>query len=396
MENTELTKGLVDSGSIHGVMAALSCREIDQWPPWTLRSATEVTCSLITNKTFEVAPSLEPYSKLYGLFGHTMLALSPVVRTSRPDKELLKRARSRVKTWAARNPLKIKQVCDETRADKSYAWWEDWTLRNVLPEHTAMLSGLFDEEFIPQLSNILNCPKSELGEILERSRDSRNVEYWSKKRPNTDDFKLLCQAYLVSSLLRGRYHDHIAEAEGIDILHHPIRDLILPKKKVRVPFIATNTEMYLISIILSGALVEKEPEDRLSLWAEGIIKARNGVATQRIVLSHRDNDSMAREVAMEAAKIIDLRLYSNLRASCFDVLSAMLIDGFVSLVLCPWTGIPPVASLPIGPAIVAHIQLKSHRGVGDQVASSLSQRRAHLCDLAEAIPGRILGSWLPR
>ena len=391
-----MTRGLVDSGSIHGVMAALSCRKIDQWPPWTLRSATEVTCSLITNKTFEVAPSLDPYSDLYGLFGHTMLTLSPVVRTSRPDKELLKRARARVKTWAARNPLKIKQVCEEVRADESYPWWEDWTLKNVLPEHAAMLHGLFDEEFIPQLSNILNCPENELGAILKRSRDLKNVEYWSKKRPNTDDFKLLSQAYLVSSLLRGRYHDHVAEAEGIDILHHPIRDLILPRKKVHVAFIPTNTEMYLISIILSGALVEKEPKGRLSLWAEGVIKARNGVATQRIVLSHRDNDSVAKEVAMETAKIIDLRLYSNLRASCFDALSAMLIDGFVSLGLCPWVGIPPAAGLPVGPGVIAGIRLKRHKGVGDHVASWLSQRRGHLCDLAESVPGRILGRWLPR
>jgi hypothetical protein len=295
--------------------------------------------------------------------------------------------------WAARNPQKIRQICDETRANESYAWSEDWTIKNVLSEQATMLGGLFEEEFIPQLSNILNCPKSELVEILRRSRDLKNVEYWSKQRPNTDDFKLLSQAYLVSALLRGRYHDHIAEAEGIDILHHPIRDLILPKKKVQMAFMPTNTEMYLISMILSGALVEKEPKDRLSLWAEGVIKARNGVARQRIVLSQRDNDEVAKEVAMEAAKTIDLRLYSNLRASCFDALSAMLIDGFVSLVLCPWAGIPPAAALPVGPVIVADMRLKGYKGLGDEAASKLSQRRGHLRDLTEAIPGRILGRW---
>ena len=391
-----MIRGYIDSASIHGVIAALGVPKIDQWPPWTRQSAIEVTSALINDPLFEIAPGPGSWAGDYGLMDHTMRSLAPIVSHSRPETSWEIQARNRVKSWAGRYPLIVKKAYEKVREDESYPGWLDWGSEDFLVEHSATLDGLFDPVFIPQLARILNCSENELQNVWKRSRDLKQVEQWARKRPDTDDFRLAIDAFVVAALLRGRYHDHIAEAANMQIIHHPIRHGILPKKKETTVFMLTNTEEYLTSIILAGALSEKKVKDRIAVWADNVIKARNAAKIGLIALSQKDSNSVAESLAMAAAKRLDLRTYSRLTAIRFEAMSSLIIGGLIYLVLCPWAGIPPgvdLIGLPVGLGVRAAIRHKTGRDLGDRIASLLSQRRARLHDLAEAVPGRIKGRW---
>jgi hypothetical protein len=342
---------------------------------------------------FEIAPGPGSYAGDYGLMDHTMRNLAPIVSHSRPAASSLIQARNRVKMWAGRYPLIVKRAYAEVREDKSYPGWLDWTIANFLVEHSATLDGLFDPSFIPQLARHLNCSENELQDVWNRSRDLKQVEQWSRKRPDTDDFRLAIDAYILSSLLRGRYHDHVAEAANVQIMHHPFRYAALPKKKESTVFMSTNTEKYLTSIILAGALSEKKVEDRIALWANNVIEARKAAKIGAIDLSQKDSNSVAESLAIDAAKRLDLRTYSRLKAPSLDVLLSLVIDGLSGFALYAWASIPPFVSLPVGPALDATIKYSTGKTLGDKAASLVYQRRTRLRDLAEAVPGRIKGRW---
>jgi hypothetical protein len=383
----------IDSASLYEVLAALYLREIERWPLWTLQRALEVTCVLTNDDRLFIAPGLRSYPILTGLFDRMVRALIPVLYYPRLDNRYFIKARNRAKRWAGRYCSSLKNAFETIRKDKSFVGYMDWNIAIGWIEHSEMYQGLFEEDFIPQFSKALNCSENNLREIWTRSCDLRQVEQWSRRRPDTDDFKLASDAYVLSVLLRGRYYDHIAEQVDMQIMHHPVRDVILSKKPIGAAFKPTNVEVYLASIILNAALSEPKLENRLSLWGENVIKARNGRISGILDLSQKDSDSVARDVAINASKLVDLRSYSNLMALSFDILASSIIDGLVCLVVCPWINIPPETGIPVGPSIAAAFKYKTRKGIGDEMASLIMQRSGRLHDMAIAVPGRIKGVW---
>jgi hypothetical protein len=389
----DVNNAYIDSASLYEVLAALHYRKVERWPLWTLKRATEVTCTLINDNRLLVAPWLYSDVSFIGLFDRMMRALTSILYYPKLDNRYSKIARNRVKRWAGHYYPKIRDAFEKVRQDKSFSNYMDWNIAIGWLEHSAMYQGLFEEDFIPEFSKVLNCSENDLHGIWEKSCNLTQVKQWSEKRPDTDDFKLAADAYVLSVLLRGRYYDHIAEQTDMQIMHHPVREFVLSQKKAGAIFKPTNTEEYLTSIILSSALAEQKMENRLSLWAENVINARKARIQGCIDLSQKDSDSVARDTAINYSKLIDLRGYSKLTASSFDVLSSLVIDGLVCVVLCPWIGIPPEAGIPVGPLIAAAYKYKTQKGIGDRVAHLVTTRSGRLHDMAIAVPGRIRGIW---
>jgi hypothetical protein len=390
--NKKLTIGHIDSASLHGVIAALGYQNIDQWPLWTLWSAAEVTSALINDPMFEIAPGPGTYAGDYGLMDHTMRSLALIISKSQPRNAWREKATNRVKRWVGRYPLNVRKAYEKVRADPSFQGWLDYSIRNFLVEHSASLDGLFDPIFIPQLSTVLNCSANELRDIWQKSRDLKQVDEWSKKQPDTDDFKLVIDAFVLAAIIRGRYHEYVAEEAGWQVIHHPIRYAILPMKKQSAEFPLTNTEKYFVGIILASAFSEKKIKDRISLWANNVVEAKKAVKIGVIDLSGRDSNSMAESLALDAAKRLNLRTYSRLSAAIFDALSILLISSLTSFALYAW-GVPPWVGLPVGPGTTAVIRYKTGKGIGDKAASLFSQRDMRLRDLSQVVPGRVKGNW---
>lgn len=387
-----MTRGLTDSASVYGVITALSHDKVDHWPEWAKQSAIEMTCALVNDHLLEIAPGPGPYAGAMGPYDHAMHELSSLVTDSAPEKAWLKTADQRVKSFVGRYQPKIRIAHETLFENKDFTEWLDWAIAHAWVWHSAMLEGLFNKGLIPELALLLDCTEGELRQVWKSSCDLRQVERWATKRPPDDEFRLATHAYTLAFLLRGRYHDHIAEAAHLHIMHHPLRDVLLPKKPQSAAFVPTNSERYFTSIILASALAERGMEARISVWAQNVIKGRNATREKAIDLRQKPSDSLAENLAIDAAKRLEIRTYSRTAVIAFDALLP-LVCGLSWFGLSSWTGLPPLGGVPIGPTAYLAARLRSGKSPGDLGASWLYRRRGRLRNLARAVPGRITRGW---
>lgn len=385
--------GYIDSASLHGVIAALTYSSIESWPAWTSNAAIATTGLLATNPLLrvEVAASPSPYVGACGLYDHMRLALtSTVVADSKPEHSVTADARQRLRRWTRRNLARVKQIWQDTEEDSSFAEWLDWSIKHAWIEHAMMHNGLFDPAFVPELAILLNCSEPELHRILELSQNPREVAQWVREDLNEPICELAVQAYVISALLRGRFHDHLAEAQDLLIMHHPLRDRILAYKSKNVAFVATDSEVFFIKILLFSALCEKRIEDRISLWADNIVKTRLGL--DKVDLRQRDSEAKAIEAARETVKKLNLRVHPRRVTKAIDI-SADVATGSLITVLCWWSGVPLLESSAIG--ILGDVGIREsvkellRDSMGSKVAARLYGRAKRLSNLATAGPGRI-------
>jgi hypothetical protein len=327
-----------------------------------------------------------------GPYDHAMHELSSLVTDSAPEKAWLKTADQRVRSFVGRYHPKIRRAHETLVGNKDFVEWLDWAIAHAWVWHSAMLEGLFNQDLIPQLALILNCAEGEVRQVWERSCDLRQVERWARTRPPDDEFRLATHAYTLAALLRGRYHDHIAEAAGLHIMHHPFRNVLLPKKPQSAAFVPTNTERYFTSIILASALAEKRVNGRISVWTQNVIKGRSAIREGAIDLRQKQSDSLAENLAIDAARRLEIRTYPRTAVIAFDALLP-LVCGLSWFGLSSWTGLPPLAGLPIAPTAYLAARLRSGKSPGDLGASWLYRRRGRLRNLARSVPGRITREW---
>jgi hypothetical protein len=327
-----------------------------------------------------------------------MKCIAPVVSHSKPLPKTVRSATNRVRTWAHSNPKAIQRIYDELHADKSYQGWLDYSLENFLVEHAITLDGLFDRAFIPELALVLNCPEKELRRVWQLTRSRSIVRDWARKPPDNDEFRLAVDAFVVAALLRGRLHDHIAEASHVQILHHPFRHLILPPKTKYLEFKVTDAEMFFNSIIVMSSFCEKGVEDRIASYADNVIKAKRAIG--EIDLSEKGSASLARDAALVAAKRVGLHTLSRGMSRRLpielDKLFWMAYDVFASLALFNWTSVQPEVAPVAGHALNGAARIVTGTSIGDRIVSTYAYSPRRLRKLADAVPGRLKGNWVQR
>lgn len=388
--------GFIDTASVSGVAGAFTYDHWNDWPEWTLQAAVEVTSALCNDYTLQVAPGPGLYYGAYGLTERIMLPLAKggLVFNGKISTSKHKEAEEESRSWARDNSSKVQRLFeDELFPDANLQAWLDRAISHFWVDHSRMLGGLFNPEFITELAPILSCTPKDLNRIWQLSCDLRRVTDWVKTRPNSEDFKIARNAYVLSALLRGRYHDHIAEQSKRKIMHHPFRrNAFLPRREEVAQYSPTNTEVYLTSILLTSALSEKKTDNRIVLWAENLIKARGLAKVKAIDLSHKDNDSIAKDHIISVFKRNNFRTHGRKLALGLDVLSSLIISTF-TFGLCGWLGVPPPLGWPVGPTATFISKKISGRSIGEHIAHKATTSERHLNELAEALSGRLVGKW---
>jgi hypothetical protein len=156
---------------------------------------------------------------------------------------------------------------------------------------------------------------------------------------------------------------------------------MLPPRRPALEFLLSNTEQYLTKIIFASALVEPKLEAKISVWAENIQKVRSAVVLGRIDLRQKNMDSIALELAIDAAKRSDIRVHPRYMETVLDAAVSLGISAFTSFSLAPWFVTLPVT---IGEFIVSR-RLK----IVEHTARRLFLSEKHLRDLATSEPGRV-------
>lgn len=375
--------GFVDSASLHTIILALRNSKTTDWTPWMRETVLGTTVALWSHPQFSIAPDPSPHQGSRGPFDRLLKALSPFFSgIASQDEAALQKTRQ----WVRDNPIRVKHLYDQVSANISFPQWLDSYISFFFVRHSQMHGGLFTYEFIPQLSQVIGCPPQDLERLYELSGNPKQVEKWVKKLPNTESFSLLKDAFVISTLMRGRYHDYAAKNSGLQIMHHPMREVVLPRKKVTSEFVLSNTEQFLTSLVLHSALNELRLDARINLWAENIIKVKTAISQQKIDLLHKDSVDVALDSALNAAKQADIRFHPRYMEVAFDLVVSAGMGALTAFTLAPWLSISPWVGVVVG---VARQAVTKPLKIGERSARLFYGSRNRLLKLAEAEPGRI-------
>jgi len=382
-----MAEGYIDSASTYEIVKLLVSPRPAEAYPWAWQSAITVTSALINTYHLQIAPAPSLASGAGSLYGHLMLGLAELISHPRPEPELTQMALKNTKQWARNNVDKIRNTYEQLKVDnKNYTRWLERAITTSWVEHSERLGGLYNEEFIPVLSQILNVSTSELSQVHKMSRDLNLLRSYVAIWPDDDDLRLMTDAYAISALLRGRYHDYVARKSNLQIIHHPFREQFLPrqKKSGKIRFFVSNTERHLSNIVLASAFAEQGEKQRVSCWLENVLRIRKAVLTGAIDTRQKDYDKVALDLAVDAARRVNIRIHSRWLDDVLDAAFAVGIGTLTSFVLDPWLGFA-------GGVIEYGISRKVD--IGKEVAHLVFDTQARLRDLAKSGSGRIERTW---
>lgn len=387
-----MAEGYIQGASVYEVVSVLSTAKPEQNYQWAWQSAIEVSCALIATDHIKLAPSPSGQGIASGLYANLLTGLAGVVARNRPADSLKEAARRKTNRWARENMTSIRQMHQDLKRDQeNFDKWLSWNTLGVWTEHAQRMEGLVDPQFIPRIAAILELPKYDLERICRLTRDPQKVADYAR-RQDAEEVVILKDAFVLSALIRGRYYDYIAKESGWQILHHPIRQAVLPsvKRTQTEEFCLSNTAQYFSNVMLAAAFAESNPTRRVTMWAENVCKARLALLRQAIELPLKYSDDAAVDAAVDAAKEAGIVTYSPRMSTMLDeVLSATVAVGIGALTSFYLTGWDSLATGILTHAISR--QITRSKNFGEHVLSAVHSH--HIRDLAIAGPGRIGRSW---
>lgn len=385
-----MTRGFIDSASVYELVCLYSHSDPNSAYPWAWHAAIQVSCALLTTPSLRIAPAPREAGGASGAYGKMMRAMGDLVSPTRPDPAADAKALELTKRWARRNSVKIRDIYGIMQKDeRNLPRWMDTAITLAWEEHAARLGGLFNEQFIPQISRILDVGDGDLRDVLRQSQDPSIVRHYVREKPDQDGFRLLKDAYFVSALIRGPFHDYVARERQQQILHHPFRRELLPRltRNPKLRFEITNTADYLSLILAAAPFAESDPESRALHWVESVRKARTRALSGDLDLQQKHYESTALETAIAAAKKIGVRLHPRRIEKMVDALLAFGIGALGWLSLSPWVGVSATA---------AGVAIAVDGRVGKRVAQRAYLTERRLRSISSSVPGRLEDVWRPR
>lgn len=378
--------GTVDSASVSQVVELLYFAKPTESYPWAWMTSLEVTSLLIRAPHLKMMPGPGKAGAATGAYGMLTRQLAGILGQEPPNIEGSHAALASTRRWARRNAPKIAGLYRELRSDnRNFGTWLDWSVRTAWPERASRLGGLFDDALTPEIAAILGFSQEYMNVLRRAGTDPVTVQAFARWQPDSDTFRHLVDAYVVSALLRGRFHDYVARRQASQVVHHPFRQSVLSRLHgSRTEYELENTERYLANIILAAAFAEKRHEARITVWAQNVLLARQGLMDESIALFPKRSDVVGLETAIRSAKQIGIRTHPKWLEHALDASVALGVGALSSFYLEGW-GSFAAGMVGYGTSLAL---AGGRRGV-----QQLAARSRRLRDLAAAGPGRIQPRW---
>lgn len=376
----------VDSSTLFETLKLLRYPTPQEAYPWAWRGAIEATTLLLHTDHFAISPGPSGDQASLGLHAKILEGLRPQVRFSTPTRELQRAATQITSRWASRNIGRIRSIYEALLVDEeNFSRWLESSKQYDWPEHASRLSGMFDVGLIPQIGRVLGVSDKDLRAVHELSCDTAKVGRYAKAS-TSEAAQIMTSAFIVSGLIRGRYHDNIARAANAQIMHHPMRSGILqPLPRVgHRSFGLTNSERFLSTILITGAFAESSPQERISLWLENVSKVKAAANAEKLDLREASNADRALDRAMRAVLDSDIRLHPRANEVWLDIALGAGVGALTSFVLQSWPAFLVSVAAALG---------TSRAELGERVAGMWSRRKKRLHELATYSPGRVAQRW---
>ena len=361
-----LSQGFVDSASTYEIVTACDLGNPKTIYPWAWTVSQALTTCLILNDHIRFAPGPGPSgtaSDLYAVLTDALIDTNVLSEEPAPDPRTRSRALRTV-----RKELGLPGALDLLRqrvagyeADEiNYRPWLDWIVRSrSWLENSRRLGTLINREFSAEIAAVLNVSVVEVDRLVSLSGDVKELESVMRK-PSSDTFGLLSEAFLTSALIRGRYHELVIGRHA-QLIRHPMRAQFT---NATDSFDASKLQAYFASAVLFGALTERSPAKRIRSWVDSVMRARRQRreferSTGQAFLSDRlpgrapvtDPDALERAVdlALELGVASSVRRFYQVMDFAFQV--GVAGAGFVLSPLAAgavgvgWWALSPVAKL---------------------------------------------------
>lgn len=383
--------GFIDSASLYEIVRITA--QPSNSSRWTLQSAVEVTSLLIDSHHFNVAPApgttglaSGPYALLMG-----RAIESGFVGLYRLEPKTERTAVKLTKQWVNRNLVRFRNAFERLKSDQTdYEVWLDWAITQAWPEHAMRLGGLFNPQFIPEISRVLNLSVDRLTAVHELSCMPSVVAKFAKRQPDNDDFRDMRDAYVLAALIRGPFHHYTSREDGLQTIHHPLRSTVLPSMRqlgnVQDVEFPITVRSLLATIIVNGAKKETSQERRIEAWIENVRLIKGGLNAKYYNLEDPASLEKAMNKAVEIAQKLHIRTYPRDLENMLGYMLGVGVGMLTKIVLRQFDGL----DLLVVPAVE---RLANRTGMEERVARLLTGYKGRLRDLAIFAPGRIEGIW---
>jgi hypothetical protein len=382
---------MIDTASLYEVIEALDHRRPADNHAWAWQSAVEATCMIIFAQNVRLSAGPTRQAAASGAYGRLRSRFEDHLTTAIPPAHIQTVARTGTLRWARRNVTHLRQTKDRLERQDSFQRWLTWCVENAWTEKSARHRGLFDAAFVPYISRVIDLPVRDLERLRAASALPEHLERLIAARSESEEFRRIRDAYVVSLLMRGRYHDTVAHKSGWQIMHHPVRHAVLPAMhpREREPYSMSVPETYLANIILASAFSQRQPA-RLDGWAENVIAARRAYRSGALdaPLARHPHDPIAS--AAHAARTIDVRCHSEALDRTLDVAASVGFGYLSSVLIEGWQSVAVSALTASASAFVLR-----RREPSRHVVSRVTLRPKRLHQLALAGPGRVHRTWSP-
>jgi hypothetical protein len=254
-----------------------------------------------------------------------------------------------------------------------------------------MHEALFVDVHIPYIAPLLGCSEKDLRQIHSASHDLGIVKRWlseSNLEPS-ESLQLATKGWLLSALIRGKYHERLAVKANLQLIAHPFRDVVATRLGKGISKKVPSSEEFFVRTIIGSAIAEANLNRRVEVWASNIKKARDGIAARAIALPDAMTQEDAERLAVVAAKRIGLSTTAAKIERFFDVGVSAGLGSLIALTLVPWLGhLAPLAGL-LGPVVNQAYRHNRGRSSGEDLSRFCLSTERRFRKLLRGVPGRI-------
>lgn len=391
MTSPQHVDGFVDSLSAFGVVQAMHPSDPRDICSWAWQNAIEVTTVLIGTDHLKLSPEpTEAADKAAGVarYASHMQGVLPV-NTDAPSRDVILKAKERTRRWVRDNLSFIKRRYAELKeTSTAFRDWVDWNLSSGhWVEHAQRSGGLIDPDFLPVAPMLLldSLSAEDLKQLAKTSSDVVRLKALAEGDRDSDEFRQLVDATVLSVLIRGRYYAYVGELMKKQTLLHPVRDAVFrdSEEQSSEAFSVPNTLRYLSTILVASAFRHHRPVSRMQEWSEGVRQVIDRRRYGGWSWTSKHDDYVAEREAVRLAREIGISTRPKSVQRALDVGISVGVGLLTGFLLSPWIGFG---------AGIAWEQTQRDKGAGKALVS-LTDTENRLSELAHAEPGRLLRRW---
>lgn len=372
----QATEAFLDSASLHDAFGALMIGKPYLWHAWNHQCIIDCTYLLLFNNV-RIVPGPK-HSGARPVPGHESdLAMDLPALLNPPAT---RKAEASLRRWLSHSGRPLEVAWRQTLAKPELEHWCSLQRQLFWEQHIRVNPGLFNPEFIPKIAAVLDISIREIQGVHFQSTNPIVVKDWAKGRGGSVA-DLADHAFILSCLIRGKFHEFMARESDLQLAAHPHRAVIASRTALGIKgvnFPATNSALYFVRLLVGSALVERDAL-RVQTWRTNVLKAREALSRGTIALPNLPEDQ-AEAVVFMAARRLGIEVSSERQRRLLSFLLETNIAVYSGLVLWPWG--------TLAAAGARLYKLARGKSLADEVVAAMRTTR-EFHRLASAIPGRI-------